>query len=143
MTEQQFTPEYIAFILSDEAKALQALWEPEEGDWFVATAPYVEVEGDDWPEIDIEVGEINSIHSAWRMEGGEYKTAGAWLPTLRQLVALVERTDKTLFFNRVVNAEGKEPIWQVGFHGGWEIFDKDLLLAAAQLAVRAIQGGVA
>ena len=124
MTEQ-FSQEYIAFIR--KAKVLQTLWVPAAGDWVLLThRGKQEVnclgtmdDSRDWVE--------------WAKEALEYRHI-VWLPTLFQLT-------------RVIEGAGWE--WQRTIDGRWLIktcsdyytvsAKGDDLLAAAQLAVRAVE----
>ena len=72
-------------------EALHREWEEDEGDWFIAVTAYEEVQGDDWPCVDIEVGELNCIHSAYRIDddGKAPKDVGRWIPMLRQILGML------------------------------------------------------
>ena len=125
-TEQQFSEEYIDYMQSDEAKALRALWVPAVGDWVADKWPhktYVELIGES--PCDFTVGDISEP---------PHNVESFWLPTLFQLI-------------RVIEGAGWE--WRRSGENllGWPrkrpsklaVFDhKDLLLAAAQLAVRVV-----
>jgi hypothetical protein len=145
---KQFTPEYIQYILlSDEAKGLQELWEPDLGDHVrdvngdlvivVGTAKA----GGLWVlDLMDEEGTIYDAHSSMV----------AWLPTLRDLLQVVEGAgydvlyegwtedgERRHSFTAARPAEAK-PSWSEAFIDvGWET---DRMLAAARLAVRAIGG---
>ena len=65
---------------------LNALWqekEQEEGDRFIATVAYEEVQGDDWPCVDVNVGEVSVVHGACRIDdnGKPPWDVGVWIPT--------------------------------------------------------------
>ena len=140
MTEQQFTPEYIEFILSDEAKGLQGLWEPAVGDWCWHNEHKLSlIYGTDLPassETDIaSISEEGRLHYIYLRP---YLGDVTWLPTLFQLLCIIE-------------GAGWE--WERLRDGKWRLFRKDWLvatlacddvdddvLAAAKLAVKAVEG---
>ena len=138
MTEQ-FTPEYIAYIL--KAKALQALWMPAVGDAFLVHATGATEVILDWDARDTGVWTIQlgigagSTKHFWT-RGTICGPGAVWLPTLFQLIRVIEgagfhwyrRTNETWGIHR----EGDADRWEVNAYG-------DDLLAAAQLAVRAVE----
>jgi len=114
--DEQFSQEYIAFMLSDEAKVLREKWEPKEGDRFAMGDSY-----------------IGLVSHSW----GRICTGTVWLPSLFQLIRIIEgagwewRRFGGLFLGWPHKPPTQEPI---GFD------DKDIMLAAAQLAARAVGG---
>ena len=147
MTKQQFTPEYIAFMQSDEARALQRLWEPAVGDVFLvhATGATEVILGWDardtgvWT-IQLGIGAGSTKHFWTR--GTICGPGAVWLPTLWQLLRIIE---------------GAEGVWELQANVMWpgrpdgeryraSVCDRklsygtDLLLATAKLAVKAVEG---
>ena len=144
MTEQ-FSQEYKAFM--HKAKALQKLWVPGEGDWYTflgADRAYLL----DYP-LDPRLGGVDDDVR--------------WLPTLFQLIRVIEgrwpniqthiwSSPYVSVLIRVWDENVKEESESDGLHWcrkcrkkepcphqAWAE-GKDLLLAAAQLAVRALEG---
>jgi len=124
MTEQQFTPEYIEFMRGDEAKVLQQVWKPRWGD-FVHGGGMVHVRYKD---------DLEGTHYATESGGLAYLGYFCWLPTLYDLLRIIEEVEwewrKTA--EHLIGYPRAHPS-KVEFCD-----DKDLMLAAAKLAVRAL-----
>ncbi len=75
-----------------KATEIQKDWQPTIGDIIYTLIAYEEVQGDDWPCVDIKVGEINIIHNAWRMDddGKNPKEKTIWLPRQEDLQDMVD-----------------------------------------------------
>lgn len=125
MTDQ-FSPEYKAYLLSDEAKGLQHFWQRKEGDRFAMGKDYVGL-----------------VTHPWK---GQHDEA-TWLPTLWDLTQIIEWAgyswtmghyceDGPAWYvaNAVVSGEELGPLLEAE---EWE----DVMLAAAKLAVRTIESG--
>ena len=148
MTEQQFSKEYIDYMQSDEAKVLQALWVPASysvGDYVLVdsrlgvvaaldTRDHFADEGVRYFAITFDCPNTRALGDPeWEVWERHSLT---WLPTLFQLIRVIEgagfrwyrRTNETWGIHR----EGDADRWEVNAYG-------DDLLAAAQLAVRAIE----
>ena len=138
MTEQ-FSQEYIAYILSDEAKVLQKLWVPAAGDWILLThrgEQEVNCLGTmddrkDWAE--------------WAREALKYRDM-TWLPTLFQLIGVIEGRWPRVEMGSYL-LDGVRHHWMRGLEmppktsvGRPIVRETDIMLAAAQLAVRAVEG---
>jgi hypothetical protein len=115
MTDQ-FSPEYIAYILSDEAKGLQRLWNVQPGDWYVRPTESV-------PEL------VTGMILSWDF------TACIWLPTLWQLLQIIERAGWGWIRDKQGRWTGYRPK-----HVAIRVSGSEDMLAAAKLAVRAIGG---
>ena len=159
MTEQ-FSQEYIAFIR--KAEGLQALWVPEEGDWIVTEdselmghdtmlQPYItclkeDGEGGFVTLISTSYGRSTDYVEEIITEGAapdEIKKRCAWLPTLFQLIGVIEganegRTHWRIFRMRDGRRKYTMTVHTFGKHE-YSVNSDDLMLAAAQLAVRAVE----
>ena len=182
MTEQQFSPEYIAYIL--KAKALQALWKRKIGDWGTyefAGAPVVclrewQIYGNDegaypliWLPALFQL--IRVIEGRWPLVEINLYPEGSWLDDSRAGIvaadkcvdwhpeggdlwrceecgdSLHDQPDGSYTFGPFpedISDEAYED-WGSGAHLSTcphcgHARAKDLLLAAAQLAVRAVEG---
>ena len=171
MTEQQFTPEYIAYMQSDEAKALQALWVPAVCDWCVATDK-VAAQGLGYVARWQVPDDSGSHRTTWVVvvtpdSGTGYISGGSqarirenfvWLPTLFQLIRVIEgagyvwerRVASSTIGDKCSPSGG---LMLVPKRWAWFAFraeeiklplkaeeeDGQTLLAAAQLAVRAVE----
>ena len=132
-TEQQFTPEYIAFMQSDEAKALQDDCEIVIGSHIVADDGGVAVVTDVHCILP-EPAEFVAVHMQNGMAFGGCVDDVTWLPTLFQLIRVIEEAGWG---------------WQRTIDGRWLIktcsdyytvsAKGDDVFAAAQLAVRAVE----
>ena len=136
MTEQ-FSQEYIAFMQSDEAKALQALWEPKQ--WDVV-----------WDEETESIGTLLSVSGPIVFvnfrdtDGGWLRNVNkevVWLPMLFQLLGVIEGAGVHLQIIAPRRDYPGDDTWVVaGDRVGQSSFDKDLMLAAAKLAVKVVEG---
>jgi len=150
MTEQQFTPEYIALMQSDEAKALQE------------QHPVLSFGDRVWILGDASVGIVKqvwtsssrSIRASYDVMapdlGGPTIFEGlredfAWLPTLSQLIGVIEgrwpRVEMGSYLlygvrHHWMRGLGMPPKTSVGRP---IVRETDIMLAAAQLAVRAVE----
>jgi hypothetical protein len=100
MMEKQFSQEYIDYILSDEAKALQERWEPKIGDhsWYKDKGPWLvtHVSGSS-AGITVErievVGDFSGLYQSVAVTRAAIREhVVAWLPTLWDLVKVVYDT---------------------------------------------------
>ena len=144
MTEQQFTPEYIAYMQSDEAKALQDDCEIVIGSHIVADDGGVAVVTDVHCILP-EPAEFVAVHMQNGMAFGGCVDDVTWLPTLFQLIRVIEGTgyydgsDVDRVF-MITGPSEDDPTWCVGdFDGNSYYADKDLMLCAAKIAVRAVE----
>jgi len=145
MTEQMFSQEYIAYILSDEAKALQG------------QRPALSFGDRVWILGDASVGIVKqvwtsssrSIRASYDVMapdlGGPTIFEGlredfAWLPTLFQLIGVIEGAGWEWSRNPGIWQAWK-PTAVHGTASEWTtIRDTEDMLAAAQLAVRSMEG---
>ena len=114
--DEQFSREYIAFMLSDEAKVLREKWEPKEGDRFAMGDSY-----------------IGLVSHSW----GRICTGTAWLPSLFQLIRIIESAGYT--WERLTEEWRLYRNHRLVFSLGTTYTIGDML-AAAQLAARAVEG---
>ena len=141
MTERQFTPEYIAYMQSDEAKALQALWKPAVGDWVYGSRyerrMHMVIESRTEHEVEVVTGvgcDGVQTPKTYRNHDGVL-----WLPTLFQLIRVIEgATDQWSIERYPSTVSDNLQVWIRGI-GFSAVPGSDLLLAAAQLAVRAVE----
>ena len=137
MTEQ-FSQEYKAFMQSDEAKGLQALWVPAAGDWVLLTH-----RGEGVPNC---LGTMDDRKDwvDWAREALKYRDV-TWLPTLFQLIRVIEGAGYDWKLQGSMRRKGTRVYSMSAEQDGPDILDylseidKDLVLAAAQLAVRAVE----
>jgi len=123
-TDEQFSPEYIRFLQSDEAKALQGLWKPRIGDWAYGSGV-----------VHLRY-KIDRDGSYFATESGESTFLGQlhWLPTLQQLLQIIERAGWD--WSRLDDGTWRIHKPGYGTHEEWHLPD---MLAAAKLAVRALE----
>lgn len=146
----QFSSEYVDYILSDEAKALQEKWEPRIRDVFIIRdgggAQFLVV-GTLAPEHPFKHWLVDYVYlSPYGPDSGELVTADArisdrtvWLPTLHDLLRIIEGAGWEWSRN--------PGIWQAwrptpvrGTADKWAtIKNTEDLLSAAKLAVRALE----
>ena len=126
-TEQQFSKEYIAFMQSDEAKALQKGREFGIGDWYIPRPERPE------PQL---------IKNRLDMSCRDVR----WIKlfTLFQLIRVIEGAGWRVSMRSPVHGVPGRDRWMVmgtppSGSARAEIHNDDLLLAAAQLAVRAVE----
>jgi len=154
-----FRPEYIKFILSDEAKVLQKLWKPRVRDVFTmrdgdgalgmvvcASEPFgtVKLWRIDWFWLSPDWG-LEWDDSAISETVGGKNDAKVWLPTLWQLVKMIEGTGYRVGFSTDYESATRLEYlyWLSAQCAGLPYVDAkstDLMLAAAKLAVRAVEG---
>ena len=144
MTEQ-FSQEYKAFMQSDEAKGLQALWVPSIRDvvgvvdcdtvcLYSVQANYLSEQiglQDEEGQFFGVFGELDELKE-WALE----RDYMFWLPTLFQLIRVIEGAGQRFI---LMSPTETNHYWTLDI-GLIEYNEQDLLLAAAQLAVRAIGG---
>ena len=135
MTEQ-FSQEYIEFMQSDEAKVLQAGHELKCWDFFVWEGEIYVVTGLGCDGIYAAKADGRG-KASWLNAEEDLSGRELWLPILSQLIGVIEGAgwEWRRFAGLFLGWPHKPPIEEpVGFD------DKDIMLAAAQLAVRAIGG---
>ena len=142
MTDQ-FSQEYIDYIL--KAKALQALWEPAVGDWVYGSRyerrMHMVIESRTEHEVEVVTGvgcDGVQTPKTYRNHDGVL-----WLPTLFQLIRVIEGARYWWRWRLAYDGEKRYEmrIGKLKGHGqAWDSADDDLMLAAAQLAVRAVEG---
>ena len=124
MTELQFTPEYIKFMQSDEAKCLQALWEAKQWDhvWDLETeSPGILF------SVPTNIVFVNFLgtDSGWLRD---INKETVWLPTLYQLLQVIEGAGKRVELILYELDRGT-------YYGGLA----ELMMRAAKLAVKAVK----
>lgn len=160
MTER-FSPEYIAFILSDEAKVLQRQWEPSIGDIFIIR------DGDGARFLVVDSYEPKHPHKRWAIESvylsvygpddgdllvhkERVSSATVWLPTLTDSLDMIEEAGWRISRGSQYLVQEKMWYWlragRIG-HATIEIGpntvesgERSWILAAAKLAVRVLEG---
>ena len=138
MTEQQFTPEYRAYMQSDEAKRLQDAHLVELGEWRVLMPVF----GMDHPWFVTKGDEYGLSVEGTRADGHKVaclyaRERSRWLPTLFQLIGVIEGAG----FRWYHRTNGTWGIHREGDADRWEMNDKQGdMFAAAKLAVKAVEG---
>ena len=143
MTELQFTPGYIAYILSDEAKVLQAGHELKCWDFFVWDGVIYVVTGVGCDGIYAAKADGRG-KASWLNVEEDLSGRELWLPTLFQLIGVIEGAGWWWRIRVALRGDKKYEMAAAkpgvsGFRVRHTI-ESDLLLAAAQLAVRAVEG---
>ena len=156
MTER-FSPEYIAFILSDEAKGLQKQWEPAVCDWCLA-GNTVAAEGLGYVAR-WQVADDNGSHrTTWVVvvtpdSGIGYIGGGSqelirqgfvWLPTLTDSLDMIEEAGFWWSTGLDYDYDGDDRWYNISAGsieagGRMENDDEDRMLVAAKLAVRVLE----
>ena len=134
----QFSSEYIDYMFSDGAEVLQGKWSPKIGDCFVATEVFEEVYSDGL--LEVEPGMVELLHGSWSLYDQTPQEVGRWLPTLWDLLRIIEGAGWEWSHN--------PGIWQAwkptpvrGTAEKWaSIKDTEDMLSAAKLAVKALGG---
>ena len=135
---EQFSDEYRAYMQSDKAAALQNGHQWDIGDWIYWYSP---ADLDKWrTEKEIVCLTIDDVQDMEVIDGNYW-----WLPTLFQLIRMIEGSG---YFDgseaartfEIIGPSWDFPDWYIGDQEGIVYYtDKDLMLAAAQMAVRAIE----
>ena len=144
MTER-FSPEYIAFILSDEAKVLQGQWkEPVIGDWALVF-PKSTLGGVTGLVVRMGVGQWR--HTTLRFGDGcegdfNHRVQLCWLPTLTDSLDMIEEAG--YWWSTGLDYDGDDKWYTISAgsiedEGYIENDHKDRMLAAAKLAVRVLE----
>lgn len=137
----ELTLEYIELVQSDEAQCLQDGHEIELGEWRVLAEGY----GDDRPWFVAEHrGDCNvwGRHAEGSPAGCFYtKERSRWLPGLHQLLQIIEGAGYRVGFSTMY--EGARRVYWLSAKCAESYIDEiesDLMLAAAKLAVAALEG---
>lgn len=148
----QFSQEYIDYILSDEAKALQKKWEPQVRDAVanVLSTPYIlSVQLDNICEQTVLQDEDGQFSGTFDDidELGEWvcrTTYVAWLPALYDLLQIIEGAGyewklETLVRRDVVGLCYYAYIQNYETETYFDTIEHEVMLAAAKLAVKALK----
>jgi len=129
--DEQFSQEYIAFM--QKAKALQALWVPGAGDWYL----YLDTTRSMSPEL-----VTGMTHAVVRDLKSRAKVR--WLPSLCQLIRIIEGAGwdwKAERYHTRVSSQAR--YWVYAQNHALELYEDeisiDLMLATAKVAARVLE----